>query len=130
MTKKLKKYLLSFAGISLTTALTVAASCGSNSGSEKPVDNRELVLDLKDQVDWKLSRLTSETNYEELKTRFASINTNVQEATDDEVLKSREALEELHSQVEEKLIALKGDDGENYIKRVENSDQTGGFSQV
>ncbi|MCU9937066.1 hypothetical protein ONA02_00715 [Mycoplasmopsis felis] len=91
MTKKLKKYLLSFAGISLTTALTVAASCGSNSGSEKPVDNRELVLDLKDQVDWKLSRLTSETNYEELKTRFASINTNVQEATDDEVLKSREA---------------------------------------
>ncbi|WP_322875953.1 P80 family lipoprotein [Mycoplasmopsis felis] len=127
MTKKLKKYLLSFAGISLTTALTVAASCGSNSGSEKPVDNRELVLDLKDQVDWKLSRLTSETNYEELKTRFASINTNVQEATDDEVLKSREALEELNSQVEEKLIALKG---ENYIKRVQNSDQTGGFSQV
>ncbi|WAM01540.1 hypothetical protein NWE60_02990 [Mycoplasmopsis felis] len=67
MTKKLKKYLLSFAGISLTTALTVAASCGSDAGSEKPVNNRELVLDLKDQVDWKLSRLTSETNYEELK---------------------------------------------------------------
>ncbi|MCU9933711.1 hypothetical protein NW739_00540 [Mycoplasmopsis felis] len=127
MTKKLKKYLLSFAGISLTTALTVAASCGSDAGSEKPVNNRELVLDLKDQVDWKLSRLTSETNYEELKTRLASINTNVQEATDDEVSKSREALEELNSQVEEKLIALKG---ENYIKRVQNSDQTGGFSQV
>ncbi|UWV85327.1 hypothetical protein NW066_01170 [Mycoplasmopsis felis] len=127
MTKKLKKYLLSFAGISLTTALTVAASCGSDAGSEKPVNNRELVLDLKDQVDWKLSRLTSETNYEELKTRLASINTNVQEATDDEVSKSREALEELNSQVEEKLIALKG---ENYIKRVQNSDQTGGFSQI